>query len=72
MHLNNTLNILIPLVILAYALWLVIRMIRNRKKGKCGLGGCAGCPVEDGCKIAARMKAAEVIDKDETQKQEEV
>ena len=65
MGLGNTLNILIPLVIIGYALWLMIRMIRGRKKGKCSLGGCAGCPMEDGCKIASRMI------EEETQKREE-
>ena len=49
MNASNSLNILIPLVVFGYALWLVIRMVRDRKKGKCGLGGCAGCPLEDAC-----------------------
>ena len=59
MGLGNTLTILIPFVVLAYALWLIIRMIRDRKKGKCGLGGCAGCPVGEGCKIAKQVIIAE-------------
>jgi adenine-specific DNA glycosylase len=55
----NALNILIPLVVFGYALWLLIRAVQNRKKGKCSLGGCAGCPLEGGCRIAERMKEAE-------------
>lgn len=51
MSFGGTLTILIPLVVGAYALWLVFRMLRDRKQGKCG-HGCASCPLRDGCDTA--------------------
>ena len=44
-----TLSIVIPVVLIAYGVWLAVRLIFNRKKGPhCG-GGCAGCPYAGGC-----------------------
>ena len=45
--LGTTLSILIPAVVIAYGVWLAVRMIRNRSTGKCG--NCAGCPYAGGC-----------------------
>ena len=42
------LNITIPVVILAYAVYLIVRMVKQRRR--CGhWGGCAGCPYAHGC-----------------------
>ncbi len=47
--LGTTLSIVIPVVVVAYGVWLAVRLIRNRKKGGCCGGGCAGCPYAGGC-----------------------
>ena len=54
-----TLTVLIPLVVLAYAVWLVARMVRARRRGEstCGYGGCAGCPMAEGCQLAKKREA---------------
>lgn len=44
------LDILIPALVLLYAAWLTVRMLRRRRRG-CGKGGCAGCPMADGCRM---------------------
>ncbi len=60
---GRTLTVLIPLVVLAYALWLIVRMIKSRKQGNCGCG-CGGCPIREGCEIVQKQAA----DKSETNK----
>ena len=47
--LGVTLSIVIPAVLIAYGVWLAVRMIRNRKRG-CGYsGGCGSCPYAGNC-----------------------
>lgn len=59
MKVGFTLTIVIPLVVLAYAAWLVARMVRARRRGgsACGYGGCAGCPMAAGCQLAKKREA---------------
>lgn len=59
MRLGDTLTIVIPVVILCYAAWLVWRMAKGRKRGKCTLGGCSGCPLQDGCEKAQVLNTRE-------------
>lgn len=47
---STTLSIVIPVVIIAYGVWLAVRMIRNRSTGKCG--DCGNCPYAGGCHSA--------------------
>ncbi|NLV57706.1 MAG: FeoB-associated Cys-rich membrane protein [Clostridiales bacterium] len=53
-----TLTIFIPVVLLAYAIWLVAGMVRRRRRGEsvCGCGGCAGCPMAEGCRLAKKQE----------------
>lgn len=53
-----TLTILIPVVLLGYAIWLVARMMRGKRRGEsiCGYGGCAGCPMAEGCQLARKRE----------------
>lgn len=46
----NPLDVIIPAVIFGYVVYLIVRMIKNRKRG-CSCGGCAGCPMADGCRV---------------------
>lgn len=50
---GSTLSVVIPLTLFAYALFLIFRMIKDRKKGKC-LGGCASCPLRDSCETVEK------------------
>ena len=48
MDFSSVLNITIPAVVIAYAIYLIYRILRKRKR--CGhFGGCAGCPYANGC-----------------------
>ena len=49
----NALTVVLPLVALAYAAWLAVCAVRNRKRGKCARGGCKGCPLRDSCQTMA-------------------
>lgn len=68
MSLGGTLTILIPLVVGVYALWLVFRMLRDRKQGKCGQG-CLNCPLRDGCDTAKRAFPAGTPKPDQTKEE---
>ncbi|MEG0640365.1 MAG: FeoB-associated Cys-rich membrane protein [Clostridia bacterium] len=48
MNPSLALNLLIPAVVICYAIYLVVRMIKNRKRG-CSCGGCSGCPMAESC-----------------------
>ena len=47
---GTVLTVTLPLVLLAYAVWLLVRMLRRRGRGGTCAGGCAGCPYADGCR----------------------
>ena len=48
MNLASVLNVTIPLVVVAYAVYLIVHILRKRRR--CGhFGGCAGCPYAQGC-----------------------
>jgi hypothetical protein len=61
--LGTTLTILIPAVVIAYGVWLAVRLIRNRKKGGCCGGGCAGCPYAGGCRSTESCRLNEDMKK---------
>ena len=48
---GDTLTIVIPAVLIAYGVWLAVRMIRRRKAGGgcSSCGGCTGCPYAGSC-----------------------
>ena len=48
--LGTSLSIVIPLVVIAYGIWLVVRMVRNCKTGGCA-GGCGDCPYAGECHV---------------------
>jgi hypothetical protein len=50
------LSVTLPLVLLAYAIWLAVRMVRRRARGGACAGGCASCPYADGCRAAKPSK----------------
>ncbi|NCB36714.1 MAG: FeoB-associated Cys-rich membrane protein [Clostridia bacterium] len=52
--LGTTLSIVIPVVLIAYGVWLAVRMIRNRSTGKCG--SCGSCPYAGGCHSAENCR----------------
>ena len=60
-----TLSILIPVVILAYAIWLVIRVCGGRtwqkwkplsRRCTCGLNSRGGCPLAESCELARSLQ----------------
>lgn len=53
--LAQTLNILIPAVVVGYGIYLLVRMLRGRTKG-CGCGGCSGCPMAESCSTIKQRK----------------
>lgn len=53
---GTVLTVTLPLVLLAYAVWLLVRMLRRRGRGGTCAGGCAGCPYADGCRAAKPPK----------------
>lgn len=47
---ENSGTILVGLILVAVIAGILVRMIRNRKKGKSSCGcGCASCPMGDAC-----------------------
>ena len=56
---GKALSILLPLVVIGYALWLIAGMLRRRKRGQCALGGCMGCPLAGGCEQLKRLQKEE-------------
>lgn len=53
--LGTTLTIVIPLTVAAYAVWLLVRMLRRRGKGRCA-GGCASCPYAGSCAVPPKQR----------------
>ncbi len=53
---GTVLTVTLPLVVIAYAVWLLLRMLRRRKSDGACAGGCAGCPYADGCRAAEPPK----------------
>ena len=46
---GTVLTITLPVVLVAYGVWLVVRMVRSRHRISCD-GGCYHCPYADGCR----------------------
>lgn len=55
MNLSVFLNIIIPVAIFVYAIFLVWRM-RKRKKNGFSCGGCSGCPMAGSCEKQSQSK----------------
>ncbi len=55
MNFAPVLNVVIPTLLVGYGIYLVFRMIRNRKRG-CSCGGCSGCPMADSCRVVRNQK----------------
>ncbi|MGN0459791.1 MAG: FeoB-associated Cys-rich membrane protein [Ruminococcus sp.] len=47
---NNISTIIVGMIVLAVIIAIVIRMIKNKKRGKTSCNcGCSGCPMGDSC-----------------------
>ncbi len=53
--LGTALSIVIPLTVAAYAIWLAVRALSRRGKGRCA-GGCANCPYAGSCTVPPRRR----------------
>ncbi len=71
MNLGAFLTVLIPLVVLGYAAFLLVRMVRDRRKGRCSLGGCGHCPMRDGCGAAKQGFSNETAQKKQPAKDDD-